>query len=332
MSQRPWTDPEAVAAHRLPMHVPLPPGPARDRVGLDGTWRFRRFPTPDDVPADAVAPGTPRGRWTDITVPGNWTVDAAFPDGDTPPDRPHYTNIQMPFDGPPPRLPDENPTGVHRRSFRVPTRWRGRRIVLHVGGAESVHTVWVNGIHCGYGTDSRLPSEYDITDAVQPGDNDLAIVVSRFSAHSYVEDQDQWWMAGLHRSVHLEARRGAHLVDVECDAGLSPDGAGTLRVRTTVDWVQRPAAGHSVRITVLDDRDRVVARGAAVPVPHRADRPYVFTGHTTEHHVEVRRVRPWSAERPTRYRVEIELLGPDGSVLDLTHQLVGFRTDRKSVV
>ena len=308
------------------MHVPLAPGPARERVGLDGTWQFRRYPSPDAVPAAAVAATPPGGRWRRITVPGNWTVDAAFPDGDIPPDRPHYTNIQMPFEGPPPHLPDENPTGVYRRTFRAPARWRGRRIVLHVGGAESAHTVWVNGTCCGYGTDSRLPSEYDITDAIQPGDNQLALVVSRFSAHTYLEDQDQWWMAGLHRSVYVEARRGAHLADLECDAGLEPDGAGTLRVRTTVEWAQRPAAGHSVRVTVIDPDDRVVARGAATAVPHRADRPYVFTGHTAEHRLQVRRVRPWSAESPTRYRVDVELLDAQGAVLDRTHQLVGFRT------
>ena len=37
--------------------------------------------------------------------------------------------------------------------------------MLHVGGAESVHAVYLNGLFIGYGTDSRLPSEYDLTDA-----------------------------------------------------------------------------------------------------------------------------------------------------------------------
>ncbi len=41
--------------------------------------------------------------------------------------------------------------------------------MIHVGGAESVHAVYVNGRFVGYGTDSRLASEYDVTAFVQPG-------------------------------------------------------------------------------------------------------------------------------------------------------------------
>ncbi|MGG7380453.1 sugar-binding domain-containing protein, partial [Escherichia coli] len=60
----------------------------------------------------------------------------------------------------------------------------------------------------------RLPSEYDISALVQAGENDVAIVVIRYSAHSYIEDQDQWWMAGLHRSVRIESRPPVHIADV----------------------------------------------------------------------------------------------------------------------
>ena len=51
-----------------------------------------------------------------------------------------------------------------------------RQVVLHVGGADSVHAVYVNGRFAGYGTDSRLASEYDITPHLVAGRNDLAIV------------------------------------------------------------------------------------------------------------------------------------------------------------
>ena len=89
---------------------------------------------------------------------------------------------------------------------------------MHLGGAESVHAVYLNGTFVGYGTDSRLPSEYDITDTVVSGENHLAVVVLRYSAQSYVEDQDQWWMAGLHRDVWIEARTPVCIADVVCDA------------------------------------------------------------------------------------------------------------------
>ncbi|MFZ9627991.1 MAG: glycoside hydrolase family 2 TIM barrel-domain containing protein [Ilumatobacteraceae bacterium] len=330
-------DPEQVAHHRLPMHVPLAPGEARERRSLDGTWRFRFVERPDQVEgewlggrATARSRATTGRAWTDITVPGNWTVPGAFPTGGQPDDHPHYTNVQMPFPGPPPALPDRVPTGVYRRTLDVPRRWRGRRIVLHVGGAESVHWVFVNGEWCGYGTDSRLPSEYDLTEFVHDGANDLCIVVARYSAQSYVEDQDQWWMAGLHREVYVEARRGAHLTDVVCDADVEIDprsatSPGLLTVRTAIDWCGPARRDHTVRVTVTADSGRPVATGGPLVVPHRHWVPGRFTGHTVEHQLRVRRVRPWSAETPTRYRVAVELLAPDGRVVDSTEQFVGFR-------
>jgi beta-galactosidase len=314
---RPWADPDLVHLHRLPMHVPLPV-PADDRLGLDGLWRFERYDSPDDVPGTAVLGATPTTGRT-VAVPGNWTLQDT---GDTP----WYTNVQMPFDGPPPRLPDRNPTGVHRRSFSVPRRWRGRRVVLHIGGAESVHAVYLNDRFVGYGTDSRLPSEYDLTDHLVAGANHLAIVVVRFSAQSYVEDQDQWWMAGLHRGVHLEARSNVHVADVRVRADLRvEDGTGLLSVRTVVGFVQPGEQGWQVRTWLerLDGRRITTAHTGAVP--HAFDVPYVFAGHHVDAEWEVPRVAAWSAEAPHRHRVVVQLLRPDGTVAQETSQLVGFR-------
>jgi beta-galactosidase len=207
-SLAPWADPEVVSLRRLPMHAPLPAdGPGRERRSLNGKWAFRLFDSPAAVPAAAVRGAS--AAWPTVEVPGNWTMQGVG-------DHPHYTNVQMPFPGPPPRLPEHNPTGVYRRAFTAPRAWRGQQVVLHLGGAESVHAVWVNGEFAGYGTDSRLASEYDITPYVHPGRNEVVVVVVRYSAQSYVEDQDQWWHAGLHREVWVEARPAVHLADVVC--------------------------------------------------------------------------------------------------------------------
>jgi beta-galactosidase len=314
----PWADPEVVSLRRLPMHVPLPADDASARRSLDGQWSFQLFDTPEAVPAEAVTGPTSTGGRT-LAVPGNWTVQDTG-------DHPHYTNVQMPFPGPPPRLPAHNPTGVYRRTFTTGRGWKGRQIVLHVGGAESVHAVYLNDAFIGYGTDSRLPSEYDITDALVSGANHLAIVVVRYSALSYVEDQDQWWMAGLQRSVHIEARTPVHLADVRCNADLDvATGNGRLQVTAHVGFVAEPTQGHQVRTTLLSPTGRRVGKPSVQPVPHRFETPYVFEGFITRHDFTVPAVQAWSAEAPQRYRLDIELLAADGSVLDRTHQLVGFR-------
>ncbi|HNJ96836.1 MAG TPA: glycoside hydrolase family 2 TIM barrel-domain containing protein [Ilumatobacteraceae bacterium] len=312
----PWADPEVVALRRLPMHVPLPPdGDGRVRRSLDGQWSFRLFDSPD-----AVTPAAIRGsydRWRRVAVPGMWTMQDTG-------DLPHYTNVQMPFACPPPALPEHNPTGVYRRSFTVPGGWRGRQVVLHIGGAETVHAVWVNGEFAGYGTDSRLASEYDVTSLVRAGRNELAVVVVRHAAHSYVEDQDQWWQAGLHRSVCVEARAAAHLVDVRCAADLDvATGEGRLTVDAQVGWAGAAVDGHRVKVTLRDPSGKRVS-SVVQKVPHRFDQPYVFAGHVTHHEFTVPAAAAWSAESPHRYRVDVELLGQGGPV-DATHQHIGFR-------
>src|SRR5690242_13697743 len=114
--------------------------------------------------------------------------------------RPIYTNVAMPFDD----VPDDNETGIYRRSFRLPRAWRSRPVVLHLGGCEGVLHVLVNGAPVGIAKDARTPADFDVTPFVRfDGPNELIAVVVRWSDASFVEDQDQWWHAGLPRSIAL---------------------------------------------------------------------------------------------------------------------------------
>jgi beta-galactosidase len=312
----PWADPAVVQLNRLPIHVPLS---GADRWSLDGSWSLEMFEHPDQVPIAALS--GERSRAVRVAVPGNWTMQDL---GDFV-DLPHYTNVQMPFPGPPPRLPDRNPTGVYRRTFTMSAGWAERCTVLHVGGAESVHAVYVNGRFVGYGTDSRLPSEYDLGPYLARGRNELAIVVIRYSAHSYLEDQDQWWMAGLHRSVWLESRSPVHIGDLPIVTGYDPNtGTGTVKATTIVDFGGDPRPGWSVHSTLLDPDDRQIGGVLEDTVPHNDAQPYLFQGFQVDAHWDVRNARPWSAETPHRYRVLVELIDPKGRTVHTETQSIGI--------
>ncbi len=326
---RPWADPATVAMLRLPMRMNLTPSPdlttaraGRDESpwfrSLDGDWNLRLWDHPDDVPASALSGGT-RG-WSRVAVPSNWTVQGFD-------DLPHYTNVDMPWPHRPPALPDVLTTGVYHREFSVPAKWKKRRTILHVGGAESVHAVYVNGEFAGYGTDSRLPSEYDVTAHLRSGANDLAIVVIRYSAQSYVEDQDQWWMAGLHREVFFESRAavGVHRLDVVADWDAETEVA-SIDITTRLTTGDRDLeSGWSARawVETLEGSRKGRVLTAKVATSHRA--PYVFTGHVARVNAEIRGVRPWSAETPILYRVVCELVDPEGAVTEVVTQRIGFR-------
>jgi len=245
----------------------------------------------------------------------------------------------MPFGGPPPTVPQENPTGIHRRSVTVPRSWRARRVVLHVGGAESVVYVWVNGMPIGMSTDSRLPAEFDITGLVRPGRRlELALVVVRWSAASYLEDQDHWWMAGLHRTVALRATPPVRIDDVAVTAGLehsTTPATGTLEVTARVGFAPRPTPGWSVQARLETLAGRRVPLESEAPggaaneltgeVPWQVS-PYLFTGHEVRFVARAGSVRPWSAEDPRLYRLLVRLVDPAGDVVEVVTTRVGFRS------
>jgi len=325
-----WQMPEHVGFGRLPMRSPLVPfadvetalGGESDGSpwlqGLDGDWKFALFDRPDAVPAEAVSAACDDAGWTSLEVPGNWTMQGF--------DHPHYTNVQMPFPGPPPRIPEENPTGVYRRRFGVPASWRGRRVVAHFGGAESVLYVWLNGVLLGMSKDSRLPAEFDLTPHLAPGENVLAAMVVRWSDATYLEDQDHWHMAGLHREVYLYATGPTWLADVKVDGTL--DDAyenGRLDLRVEAGFSEKPEPGWKVQAQLYGANGRSVFRKpleAEVPVDPN---PYLFRGHRVEWWQEVRKPKKWSAESPSLYRVVVSLVDPDGEVREVVTCRTGFR-------
>jgi beta-galactosidase len=343
----PWARPEITELGRLPAGAPLVPHPDAASArrcdeaspwcrSLDGVWRFLLVSRPDAAPQgwadpdhDDAGPAAVAVGWRDLTVPGVWTMQDVG-------DRPHYTNIEMPWAGlEPPHVPSGNPTGLHRTVFRLPTGWRGRRVVLEVGGAESVLLVWCNGTFVGLGKDSRLPSRFDLTAHLRRGANTLGLMVVRWSDASWLEDQDQWWHGGIHRGVRLLAPGPVALADVHADADLDPaSGTGRLTVACRVD-IPPPGAGAQGWRTrsVLETLDgRLVAGPLEAEIPVFGSQgggpwlePYLFEGHRTTVSARIPGVAPWSAETPALHRVVVELVAPDGTVAEVVALRVGFR-------
>jgi beta-galactosidase len=309
---RSWARPEVTGFGRLPMatHLPRP-----DVVSLDGSWAFVLRDRPEDVTtADLVGP---TDGWGAIEVPGCWTMQGH--------DRPQYTNIQMPFAGPPPRVPDANPTGVHRRTVILPASWAGQRLVLHVAAAETVLYVHVDGVPLAMGKDSRLPHEVDLTGVVEPGRPfELALTVVRWSDATYLEDQDHWHHAGLHRSVFVYATPPVHLADVHATADYDP-ATGEGRLRTAV-WVG--ATGHGPRGWAV----RVDLAGRSDTADVRFEHPteslpnwLMFEGRRAVAELVLPDVAPWSAEVPNLHRLVVTLLDAAGIEIDVVSLDVGFR-------
>lgn len=321
------------------MHAPLLPfadraaalagdaGASPYRLVLDGRWRFQLAGSPDDAPPGFSDTDFDDGDWCEIDVPVSWVLQGFG--------APAYTNILMPFGEEPPNVPEKNPTGIYRRRFRVPAAFRDRRVTLSIGSAESVVYAWVNGAPVGLGKDSRLASEFDVTAHLVDGENVLALAVVQWSDASWLEDQDQWWLPGLHRSVELVATPRTWIADVSLAAapGAKPR-TGTLSAEVSVGFAEMPVAGHRVDVEIVDDDGRPLAeaRDLEVPVFRRGGElievvsGFLFGGSVARTTLDVPGVRPWSHEEPALYRVLVTLRSAAGETLETVVQRVGFRT------
>lgn len=316
-----WETPELTSINRLPMgstRLAYPDAKSAFdethnpwKIDLDGDWAFERLERPEDLRADHVC-GKPLPDT--MKVPANWTMHRQD-------DQPHYTNIQMPFKNDPPFVPEQNPTGVYRKDFVLPADWDGRRTVIHVGAAESVLLVYLNGSFVGMSKDSRLPAEFDLTPHLRPGSNTLALVCIRWSEASYVEDQDHWWMAGVYRSVYLYSTAKDFLEDIFIEALLNEDGSGTLKGRFKVQRTyQRDYNGMlkvACQLLAPDGKEDASMEGEVGR--------YQKDGHLLELQAELPDVQAWSPETPTRYRAVVTLYDPQGEVAAVTAHWTGFR-------
>ncbi|MQM27353.1 DUF4981 domain-containing protein [Glycomyces sp. NEAU-7082] len=274
-------------------------------VALDGDWRFRRCAGLRDLTEGFEAPGFDASGWDTLAVPSMWQMHDL--DGDAPYGKPQYTNIYYPFPVDPPRVPDANPTGEYRRTFTLPAEWpAGGRTVLRFEGVDSCFAVWVNGVRLGDGKGSRLPTEFDATEHIKPGENLLAVRVHQWSSASYLEDQDMWWLSGIFRPVALVHRPEGGIEDVFAHAGYDhATGTGTL----TVD------APEGARVTVPElGIDIAAGETAAVAVePWTAETPRLYDA-----------VVATASER-VRLRIGFRTVAVEGGVLKVNGKRILLR-------
>ncbi|MFE4424470.1 glycoside hydrolase family 2 TIM barrel-domain containing protein [Streptomyces sp. NPDC056817] len=244
-------------------------------IELDGSWSFRLAAGLHDLTPGYENPAFDAESWTHIAVPSCWQMDGI--PGPTRFGAPAYTNITYPIPIDPPRVPEENPTGEYRRVFEAPENFTGGgAAVLTFEGVDSCFAVWLNGVRLGDGKGSRLPTEFDVTRVLRPGRNVLAVRVHQWSAGTYLEDQDMWWLSGIFRSVRLLARPADGIRDFFVHADYDHrSGLGTLRIDVEGD----------ARLTVpeLGLADADPAEPHAVPgvTPWSDEQPRLYEGELT---------------------------------------------------
>jgi len=313
------------------------------RQSLDGIWKFHWSRTPDEVPADFWREDFNDRKWAGFPVPADWEINGYG--------TPIYCSSGYTFKIAPPYVTKEpkraytsyeerNPTGCYRRTFTVPNSWEDQEIYVRFGSVSSAFYVWIDGQRAGYSQGSMEPAEFCITPYLKKQKrHHIALQVMKYSDGSYLEDQDQWRLAGIHRSVSLFALPKIRIADFGVRTLLDQDyknatliidprwpsvRACAVKV-TSVEAMLYDADGRKVLASPLRSDAATMLNldhKASVMNDRNPQRGYPKWGWMR---TEVERPRLWTAETPYLYTLHLTLKDSLDRVCQSVTSKVGFR-------
>nr|WP_249665368.1 glycoside hydrolase family 2 TIM barrel-domain containing protein [Mucilaginibacter sp. Bleaf8] len=292
-------------------------------LSLNGQWDFQFAEKPADASKDFYKAKVT--NWKKIPVPSSMEMQGYG--------LPIYKSAVYPFRPVnPPHVPlDYNGVGSYQRTFTLPANWQDMNITLHFGGVSSGFKVWLNGKFLGYGEDSFLPSEFNITPYLQTGENVLSVQVIRWSDGAFLEDQDQWRLSGIHREVMLLAEPKLRIADFQWQCKLDKqykDAVFSIRPRIE-NLTGKQLSGYQLKARLFDKQNREVldqpltcsAESIINEIYPRLDNVKFGLLETI-----VKNPLKWSDESPNLYTLALSLEDSTGHVLEVKSCKVGFRS------
>ncbi len=211
----------------------------------------------------------------------------------------------------------------YRTTFRVPSAWKGKRLLLNFEAVDWQADVIVNDVQVGRHTGGYTHFSFDITPYLKSGDNTLVVRVEDSTDNDFQPRGKQvrtpsgiWYTAvsGIWQSVWIEPVAKAHVADYYAVSDIK---AGTMNVSVSTDGLHE---GDLVQVRLLDGgvgystengvTGKVVAQGKTVP-----------NGSVT---LPVNDAKLWSPDSPYLYGLEISVLRA-GKVVDSVHGYTAMR-------
>ena len=190
----------------------------------------------------------------------------------------------------------ENDRIWYRRTFEVPHKWKGRRVLLHFGAVDYEAKVWVNGKEIGQHRGGYDAFSFDITDALNAsGPNELIVTAwdptdagTQPRGKQVRKPNGIWYTStsGIWQTVWLEPVNAAYITGLK----ITPDVDNSA---VTVHPITTPTLGVcTVEMAIRDGRKVVynasVTAGGQITMP-------------------VKKARLWSPEDPHLYSLVMSL-------------------------
>ncbi|WP_051605673.1 glycoside hydrolase family 2 TIM barrel-domain containing protein [Polaribacter sp. Hel_I_88] len=279
---------------------------------LNGTWSFYYADSVQARPTNFYKKDFSLEGWDKIEVPSNWEVKGFG--------LPIYVNAGYVFPINPPFIKHNlNNVGTYKRTINIPENWNNKNVYIHFAGVSGAMYVYVNGEKVGYNEGSKTAAEFDISEHIKTGENQIAVQVLRWSDASYMEDQDFWRLSGIERDVYLRAENKTYLKDIKLNGDLSADYTnGLLNLELEIENKSDNSSSGKIITTVFDGDNQIKNYQEQFTVNSKSIISKSFSD-------IVSNIKQWSAENPNLYTVLITLKDNNDNVLQATSLKTGFR-------
>jgi len=273
---------------------------------LNGVWKFSYAKNIALAPKDFFETNYDCKGWDDIKVPGHIQMQGYG--------QPQYVNVQWPWDGlndiEPGEIPEDfNPVASYVKYFTIPEKMQGEDLYISFQGVESGFALWLNGQYVGYALDSFTPSEFKLTPYLTDGENKLAVQVFKYTAGSWIEDQDFFRFSGIFRDVYLYSTPKVHVRDLKVITQLDDEYIdATLFISMNFSECVKGSAD----IKLLCFNDVICSTAIEFSSDLQIDLP-------------VAEPILWSVEDPFMYRLVFHVFDENKILSEIVVQEIGFR-------
>lgn len=251
---------------------------------LSGEWDYKYYDKLSKIP-DSFDAGSE--SFDKLQVPSTWQRNGY--------DQIAYINTRYPFKKNPPYIPSDVAVGVYRKTVKLA---KFSRSVLTFLGVAGAFAVYVNGKYVGYSEGSHNVSEFDVTNYVVEGENEIFVVNYKWSNGTYLECQDMFRENGIFRDVFIVNQNNNYINDFLLRANKNEDGTYNLTVK-----VSGNLDGTTVKVASNGLFDVLVGENETV--------------------IENLKVNEWTSETPNLYEVKITLESKDSKEFIRTY--IGFK-------
>ncbi len=273
---------------------------------LSGEWDFKYYKKKSKLPATI---DTSKIKFDKISVPSTWQRTGY--------ETPEYINTPYGFDNrkfggewgkgvKPPVLPEDFSCGIYRRFVDIDEK--AENYILSFLGVTPGIDLYINGVFVGYGEGSHNSYEFDVTEYLKKGQNEIVVVVYKWTVGSYLEAQDMFRENGIFRDVLLYTYKDKTYIN---DFQAIPNKKGKKYDLDIDVEVKKPYKNSSVKVSLYDGKTLICEAQETVTK-------------NTSISLKKLEVEEWSAEIPRLYVLYITLYNGKSEVMTI-RQYIGFK-------